>query len=113
MRRKKKVAKPRNKKRVIRDWMGEDWTVEHVNADDPRLQAYEAHGLLMNRDKHMVIERQGSNTTVLTVLHEVAHRATQPFLKGDENEELKVDTIALVFKQFLEKMGIDLSKLAE
>jgi hypothetical protein len=99
------------KKRVIRDWMGEDWTREIVSRDDPRLVGLQAKGLLIHRQRAIVIERQDDNSTLLTIFHEVAHKAC-PWMQDDEPvEELKIDTIALTFKQFLEKSGVDLSPL--
>jgi hypothetical protein len=85
--------------------MGEDWTMRIVTADDPRLQALSAHGLLINTSRELIVERRDNNTTIGTIF--------QSWIDKDDTEELKVDTIALTFKQFLERRGIDLSKLLE
>jgi len=99
------------RKRKLKDWMGENWAVEEVESDDPRLG--ENSNALLDYKKHHILYAPGDQTVVITrLVHEAMHRATG---WGSENdyEELLTEHATISILQFLRKMGVDLSPLVD
>lgn len=100
------------KRRKLKNWAGEDWTVEAVVPDDTRLPE-NSHACIRDSKKEILVSEAPDASMIYWLLHEVAHHALKHLEFSDsEKEELLMDRVALVYAQFLEKMGVDLSPLA-
>lgn len=110
-------------KRLIKNWMGEDWTLHLVGPNDSRLvnpvSKEKFYGHTDFEENSIVVGVRGQNSDITTLLHEVMHRALDSLRQDsdggndDKPTELRIEWAALCVRQFLEKRGIDLSPLVE
>ena len=94
------------KTRKLKNWMGEDWTVK-------RVEKFEQEGYTAICDfnkKEIRFKGTDPNTEITCVMHEAVHRATG-LGSEDDAEELRVEYATLCLKEFMEKMGVDLTPL--
>jgi hypothetical protein len=101
------------RKRVLKDWMGEDWTVKQLPRIDKRLKG--ATACLDGSNNTIYVIKADPNTMITSLIHEAMHIAcrldgTSP-KKKETDEELQVEYATQVILQFLKKMGVDLSPL--
>lgn len=100
-------------KKRLQDWVGEDWVVEFVDVNDSRLPE-SAHACIRDAKHEILIGKQANTNMIYYLFHEVGHHAIKHLdISDDEKEELLVDRMALVFLQFLQKMGINLAPLVK
>jgi hypothetical protein len=101
------------RKRTLKNWVGEDWTINTVEYGAPELQGNWGICDLEHRRIFHAIKDNGGDGLVL--LHEATHRALEAARNEDEPpvSELRVDYAAYMLYEFLRKMGVDLSPLVE
>ncbi len=100
-------------KKKLQDWVGEDWVVEFVDANDSRLPE-NSHACIRDAKYEILVSKHANANMIYCLMHEVGHHALKHLdISDDEKEELLVDRVALVYTQFLQKMGINLAPLVK